>query len=264
MKRVLDLLKKARQTGQLSHAYLFVGSPYADKLAVAKQFADLLGCQSTDLVIVEPDIIEKDDKCKEGEIGFQKIKDLQYWANLTPPDGQYKLAIINSAEKISREAANALLKTLEEPSARVIFILITVSSSLLLPTVVSRCQIIKFPSISIDDFFKNREMTDKKKSMAEELAGLAGSNLAEKFKWAEGLAKDTILARERLSFWLLVFRDLIVNMAGGQAESFNGKFERYSLNKLKNIIKRIKETDKLLSNSSINARLALEVLMLEI
>jgi DNA polymerase-3 subunit delta' len=82
------------------------------------------------------------------EIGIDRIREMQHSSSLPPFEGNYKVFIIDGAELLSTEAANCLLKTLEEPIGKVVFILLTTNDQLLLPTVVSRCQRLELPPLS--------------------------------------------------------------------------------------------------------------------
>jgi DNA polymerase-3 subunit delta' len=82
------------------------------------------------------------------EIGIDQIREMQHSSSLPPFEGKHKVFIINGAEFLSTEAANCLLKTLEEPEGRVIFILLTTNDRLLLTTVVSRCQRLQLPPLA--------------------------------------------------------------------------------------------------------------------
>ena len=85
------------------------------------------------------------------EIGIDQIRQMQHSANLPPFEGRYKVFIIDGAEKLSIEAANCLLKTLEEPEDKVIFILLTINDRFLPATVISRCQRLKLTPVATSE-----------------------------------------------------------------------------------------------------------------
>lgn len=258
------LLIKSLEAGQIGHAYLFVGSEYIDKLVIAKQFTGALKCDSLDFILIEPEIIETKGVKKQSNIGIDQIKNIQYWASLSPYNSPRKVAVINNADKMTDEAANSLLKTLEESPPKTIFILITSSVNSLLPTIISRCQIIKFPLASFKHF-TSEDFLKEYETAAQDLVSLINSDLAVKYKYAEDMAKDVGAAREKLKLWLFVFRDAVLNYLDcrNYVLKQNLLFKNYSVKKLMVIIKQIGQTSGLIANSSINARLALEVLMLE-
>ena len=89
------------------------------------------------------------------EIGIDQIREMQHSSSLPPFEGRHKVFIINGAELLSLEAANCLLKTLEEPEGRVIFILLTTNDRMLLTTVVSRCQRLELSPLATADIETN-------------------------------------------------------------------------------------------------------------
>lgn len=132
---MLKVLEKQIAKNRLIHAYLFVGSKYQDKLAEALEFANYLKISDTDLLIINNSASET--------IKIEEIKEIQHALSLKPYQSNFKLAVINHADRMTSEAANSLLKTLEEPPGKSILILISSNEENLLPTIVSRCQKIR-------------------------------------------------------------------------------------------------------------------------
>lgn len=158
--RAVSLLQRSLEKDVLAHAYLFTGPPHVGKMTLALNLAQALNCQEdappcgqcrscqkiaqgkhadvqTIGLLSTPDAGEVKTRA---EISIDQIRQLQHSASLPPFEGQYKVFIIDGAELLSTEAANCLLKTLEEPVGRVLFVLLTTNSSLLPETVISRCQ----------------------------------------------------------------------------------------------------------------------------
>jgi DNA polymerase-3 subunit delta' len=155
--RILSLLRRSLETGTLAHAYLLVGPTHIGKMTLSVNLAMALNCQQYDPPCGEcpscrkiyaanhPDVrvisLLKNGEAGEAKlISINQIKDMQHVANLPPFEGKHKVFIIDSAEMMSVDAANCLLKTLEEPVEKVTFILLTTNDKLLPETVVSRCQ----------------------------------------------------------------------------------------------------------------------------
>lgn len=297
--KILEFLKRSIQTKQLAHAYLFIGPANLGKKTAAQELIKMLGGQEIekeihpDILIVEPEMIEKKGIKKEAEISIDQVRQIQHQLSLCPYQAPYKIALINQAERMTREAANALLKTLEEPTQKTILILISSQPQLLLPTIISRCQIIKFLPVPLAEIEKSLPSSSKEiirlsagrpglviryltkpqllqeqKQIINRLEHLIQTDINQRYQYAEEIAKDVAQARQTLNTWLLYFRDLLlVNVGCPEFSTAPNSVQSeltWSSSKIKNIIQNIQRADLLLGNSSINARLVLENLMLEL
>jgi len=137
---VVNLLSAAAQSGRFSHAYLFSGPRGTGKTSVARIFSNEIGCH-------EYDRLEMDAASSRGIDEIRALRDAVY---TLPLKGKYKVYIIDEVHMLTREAFNALLKTLEEPPSHVVFILATTEPEKLPNTVVSRCQHFAFKKITED------------------------------------------------------------------------------------------------------------------
>lgn len=152
-KNVIDFLEKSMKNGEIAHAYLFYGPNRVGKRTIAGKFAELLLGQP---ILNHPDVYfvrrEKNEKEEKmfSEISIGQMRDLERKLNLTSFLNSYKIAIIEEAETMSLEAANSLLKTLEEPTEKTVIILLSSSISALPGTIVSRCQTLKFLPVGED------------------------------------------------------------------------------------------------------------------
>jgi DNA polymerase-3 subunit delta' len=162
--KLLEFLQNALDQGKIAHAYLLVGPPQVGKMTLALDLAAALNCPGekrpcgtcsscqkilarrhadVQVISLDPNPGVEDDKKERTEIGIEKIRDLIHSASLPPFEGLYRIYIINEAEHLSTEAANCLLKTLEEPIGKVVFILLTTNAQSIPATVISRCQPLK-------------------------------------------------------------------------------------------------------------------------
>jgi DNA polymerase-3 subunit delta' len=163
--RVVSLLQNCLDSGRLAHAYLLVGPPRVGKMTLAVNLAQALNCEAAerpcrecascrkiaaakyaDVQIIG--LAQNGDSSEAKLIGIDQIKQVQHTASLPPFEGKHKVFIIDGAELLSLEAANCLLKTLEEPADDVTFILLTTNDRLLPETVVSRCQRLELPPLA--------------------------------------------------------------------------------------------------------------------
>ena len=154
---VRNLLASALAEGRLSHAYLFVGAPGSGKERAAKALAQCVvcpngGCGRCDECIrvahgTHPDVHVLAPESANGYLVAQ-VRNLIADVSLAPVRAQHKVYIVTQAALLRGTAANALLKTIEEPPEGVIFILIARSSAAVLPTIASRCQELPFRIVS--------------------------------------------------------------------------------------------------------------------
>lgn len=131
---IVKVLDQSIKTGTVSHAYLFVGSRGTGKTSLARIFAN-------DLKISPNDIYEIDAASNRG---IEDIRELRDGVRTLPFDSKYKIYIIDEVHMLSKDAWGALLKTLEEPPAHVIFILATTELHKVPDTIISRCQVFNF------------------------------------------------------------------------------------------------------------------------
>lgn len=145
---VTATLANAIQTGRISHAYLFTGPRGVGKTSAARILARAVNGFSDDDAINHLDIIEIDAASNRR---IDEIRELRERVNSAPTSGKYKVYIIDEVHMLTKEAFNALLKTLEEPPKHVIFILATTEAHKLPETIISRTQRFSFKPINNDD-----------------------------------------------------------------------------------------------------------------
>ncbi|AZR74389.1 hypothetical protein BBF96_13935 [Anoxybacter fermentans] len=161
-KTVVKTLKNALINNRIAHAYLFCGPRGTGKTSTAKIFAKALNCEHGPT----PDPCNKCFSCQQINSGrsvdvieidaasnrrIDEIRDLREKVKFSPSEGDYKVYIIDEVHMLTKEAFNALLKTLEEPPENVVFILATTEPHKVLSTIQSRCQRFDFSLLSIKD-----------------------------------------------------------------------------------------------------------------
>lgn len=180
--RVTGVLE--RELRQPNHAYLLVGPAGVGKATVAKKFAASLLCPTSgvhlgecrscrridsgnhpDLAVIEPD---------GASLGVDQIRGAVMSSNMAPIEGDRKVFLIDEAGRMTEGAANALLKTLEEPSSSTIFILVAESEEEFPPTVASRCRVIQFSRVPLAQLVQGIVDTGISLNDAEEAARIAG------------------------------------------------------------------------------------------
>ena len=158
---IIQTLKNAIVQNRIAHAYLFCGPRGTGKTSIAKIFAKTLNCtnsQDGPCGVCEnckmaangshPDIIEIDAASNNG---VDEVRNLIDKVKYAPMQGKYKIYIIDEVHMMTSGAFNALLKTIEEPPAHVIFIFATTEPNKVLPTIISRCQRFDFNKVSMHD-----------------------------------------------------------------------------------------------------------------
>jgi DNA polymerase-3 subunit delta' len=205
----ISLLRHAVAAGRVAHAFLFTGPSAIGKFALTSAFAQALNCtdeaapcghcRACRLIAQNrhPDfrVIQMPDDKRE--IGIDQIRTVLHEASLKPYEALWKVYIVRDAEAMSEEAANCLLKTLEEPPPQVILMLTAPTPEALLPTLVSRCQPMPMhplPISQVESALRSQFGCDPQR--AELLARLSNGRMG----WAVQAAGDpTILeSRQRL------------------------------------------------------------------
>ena len=199
---IIKTLVNAIKNDKIAHAYLFAGPRGTGKTTIAKLFAKAINCENFDeescdkcenckayLEGNHPDIIELDAASNNGVDDVREIIDQVPYAPLI---GKYKVYIIDEVHMLTTQAFNALLKTLEEPPAHVIFILATTDPQKVIPTVLSRCQRYNFSKISVYEIKKRTiEVLEAENIPYEEKA------VEEIARMAEGGMRDALSILEQ-------------------------------------------------------------------
>lgn len=181
---IVTILNNAVKNGRVSHAYLFSGPRGTGKTSVARILAVEIGCADVDLVEIDA----------ASSRGIDEIRALREAVNFMPLDGKVKVYIIDEVHMLTKEAFNALLKTLEEPPAHVVFILATTELEKVPETIVSRCQNFSFHKIQENILREAVVSTAKKEGliMDNEAASLIALSAEGSFRDALGLLDQVV------------------------------------------------------------------------
>ncbi len=181
--QAVALLTGAIKQKKISHAYLFCGGRGTGKTTVARIFARDIGCNPEDIIEIDA----------ASNRGIDEIRELRDAVRTAPFSSPYKVYIVDEAHMLTKEAANALLKTLEEPPSHVIFILATTDPDKLPQTIVSRCQKVVFKQPDI------KTLTDRLVYVTEQEGRVIGGASAELIaRHGKGSYRDALGVLEQI------------------------------------------------------------------
>jgi len=206
----LQSLRQSHDAGRLAHAYLVIGSPRGNALALTESFLQYLFCRARERPCgrcadcgrikghAHPDVMwmEPESKSRRIVIGDGDeigIRDMNRFISVSPRLGTRKVGVLLGADRMTEQAANAFLKTLEEPSGSSLLMLITDSPQHLLPTIFSRCQrIVLSAGQDPDEGFWRAPLVDilRRDVPSDPLTALA---------WAGGLKRILEEAKKRVA-----------------------------------------------------------------
>jgi DNA polymerase-3 subunit delta' len=318
--KALALLEHSLQAGESAHAYLIVGAPNIGKMTLASDLAKAVNCQGkeppcgecqscrriadgkhADITVIGLNSAKDAGEIRTRvEISIDTIRELQHSASLPPYEGKCKVFIIDGAEYLSTEAANCLLKTIEEPPPHIMILLLTAEEPQLLPTVVSRCQRIELNPISSGEIervlielhgvdsdrakllarlsqgclgWALRVATDdsyltQRNQRLSEMFSILTAGWEERFSCAAKLGNERKSAEETIKLWLVWWRDVMLTKCSCKHTTnidHISKLERWaqvlSLSEIRNFIDSLQQS---LNQIAVNAnlRLIFEILML--
>lgn len=313
---IIKSLKNSIINNTISNAYIFDGAEKTGKETIAKCFAKLLQCKKNNQNPCNecssclsfdngnnPDVIFL--KSEKKTIGVEEIREkIIKNTNIKPFNNKYKIFIIKDAHKMTTQAQNAILKTLEEPPPYTVFLLLSKNYNLFLPTILSRCILFKIKPIStylIKEFLKNQSFefdrnnidiyanyslgsigkaieiaTSKhffelRKFTLNEIYNLQNSDLIQMYNSINKLEEYKDNIQQILDIFLLTYRDAIIYKSTNSFEKVIQKDTNEIIQKLskfsyKNLIKKINAilNSKNFLNQNINFYMNMECLFLKL
>ncbi|MBN1644157.1 MAG: AAA family ATPase [Dehalococcoidales bacterium] len=279
--RAISLLQKSLKKDNLANAYLLAGLPHIGKMALAINVAQSLNCESADPPCgkctackrvasgkhADVQVVELSQSSESGEgesktkISVEQVDQILHAVNLAPFEGKYRVFIIDGVEYMSIAAVNRLLKTIEEPTGKVVFILLTADESLVPLTIVSRCQrieLIPVPTVEIEKALVERRkvepqrakllarlavgcpgwaitaveddsLMERRTEWLEEWIEMTGADFDRRFvfaaKMVEKYSQNREKVQQRLDLFLNWWRDVLMVKVGCEADVTNIDFE---------------------------------------
>ncbi len=312
----VDMLRQHVSNGTQRHAYLFTGSRAVGRRSLALAFARALTCvhppapgafcgscrecrqmakmQHPDLSIIQA---EKEG----GMLKVEQIRELRKNILLAPYQAKYKIILLLRFQEANPSAANALLKTLEEAPSKVILLLTADNTEQLLPTIVSRCEVLRLrpiPTQKLETYLREKGADENKaeflahlssgrpgyalsllqdetelelrREKIEEFKMLLSASRVKKFDYAQKLSKDKEEFRTTLLLWLSLWRDVMLYSAGDKKSIVN--IDQRELIDILSVQLSLRESKKLLESAekgigqlkrNVNARLLAENILLD-
>jgi DNA polymerase-3 subunit delta' len=314
----VNLLAHAAVSGRLSHAYLFIGPAQVGKTTLARAFAQAILCekQTGEPCRADASPCRACQRIADGRypdlqiiaaekntIQIEQVRALQSDAALSPLEGRHKVFIIREIERATAPAANALLKTLEEPPPHVILLLTSRRRALVLPTVLSRCQIVGLRPASLAQVqtaletrwgvepgqaellarlsggcigaavhaHTHAEVGQERSRRLDQLVTLAAAGYVGRLGYAEALSRQTDAIEPTLSLWATWWRDVLLIQRGIPEAIVNldrraqlaQQAELYRPAQVEAALADLIQTLRRI-RANVNARLALDVLALRL
>ena len=313
----VDMLKKHVVNGTTRHAYLFAGPPGLGRRSLALRFAQALNCQTPidagipcgqcrDCKQIEamqyPDLSVVQADSEGGTLKVDQIRDARHSLTLKPYVANYRVALFLRFQQANDNAANALLKTLEEAPSYAVLILTADNPEQLLPTIVSRCEVLRLRPLNIEAVQKelenrgleigqakliahisggrfgyalrlieNDSLLEKRDQRLNDLLTLIPASRVEKFAYADKLAKDKDSMRQAILIWLSYWRDVMLRTARAESPLVNvdrnmeieDLADRMDLSSARRVVSSLEYTLEKMERN-VNSRMLAEILLLDL
>ena len=263
-----QLLAQNIRHGDLRHAYLITGAPGTGRRSLALELAKAANCLNPPAPgdfcdecricrqlsnLQQPDLSIIESETEGAMIKVDQVRQLQHSLSLAPYEAKFRVALLRNFQLANANAQNALLKTLEEAPRQVILILTADSAENLLPTISSRCEILRLRPLAIDaletalvkrwkldpdeahlfahlsggrpgialQLNTDRPALEKRSGWLDDFARLFGLNLRERFAYSETINRTRDPLRSELQIWMTYARDLYMVRSGSNAPLTN-------------------------------------------
>jgi DNA polymerase-3 subunit delta' len=275
--RAVALLGRALETGRVAHAYAFVGPAGSGRTTTALAFAQALLCEGgtacgrcrgcrlagerkhPDFHVIVPTPPESNPKGARA-IRIGAVRELQHEAALRPVTARHKIFVLDDADRMTGESPQAILKTLEEPPAQTLLILILARARAMPATVISRCQLVRFVP-------REDAQAAVRSEAVELIAEVRDKGVEALFRRSQAFDRDRERAERMVDALWLLARDLLVARAGGppgllvhadRGEAIAREAERWSLDGLFGVIDLCRQAREALA-VNVTPRLTIEI-----
>jgi DNA polymerase-3 subunit delta' len=315
----VNLLREHLAQGRLRHAYLITGPEGVGRRTLALRMAQTINCPDRSPSSGEPclacrscqqfermqhpDLAVVRAEHSGGTLKVDQVRELQRSLSLAPYEARYRVAVLLRFESANPSAANALLKTLEEPPPQVILIVTAESAERLLPTIVSRCEVLRLRPLPLEmvsqglqarwglepetgrllahlsggrpgyalRLHQEPERMEQRRAWLDDLQRLLTVGRVERFAYVEPLSKEKEALRGVIRVWLSFWRDVLLCASGASAplanldreEQVQNLAARFGLKRAHAAISSLERTLDLVDRN-VNPRLAVEILMLDL
>lgn len=312
----VDMLRQHAAHDEIRHAYLFCGPPGLGRRTLALRLAQALNCTKPlapgvpcglcrDCKQIEamqhPDMNVIQADTEGGTLKVDQIREVQRSLSLKPYQSKYRVALFLRFQEANDNAANALLKTLEEAPAHAILLLTADTPEQLLPTIISRCEILRLRPLPIEAVVSDltyrgvdeerarliahisggrpgyaRRLVDdvslleRRDERLNDLQALLPAPRVEKFSYADKLSKDKDAMRQAITIWLSYWRDVMLRVAGAETPLINVDRNmeieflagRLDLSTARRVVSELENALEKMDRN-VNSRLLAEVLLMD-